>query len=379
MSSRRNLPAKLSLAFEATGVFLRHALVEPLRSVPSLPRAMHYLSTHRCNARCVMCGIWKESDTAGEDLRPVELARILNDRLFSHMEYVGVSGGEPFLREDLSLLFEAFLKHCRRLKRLSLTTNGLIPSRMEANLGELAELVRSAGVLFDVSVSVHGIGATLERIYGVPRAFEKMERGVGLLQDLRDRGLLTFSFNCVLLADNLDGIRDLTAWAGERGIPVNFVVGEQRDRFRTGGLEDAFVGQELRGELVAFLRSVADDPAQSTPAAVKYRELAAVLDGRRTRRLSCYYAMGGLLLGHDGTLYYCPHSAAIGSCRDRSPREVYYDAGNLRYRSRELKHKKCPVCPPYTRTRWEIEKDLPRMLAAAVLRKLRPRRSPPDR
>jgi len=378
MSARRSLTATVSLAAEAAGVYLRHAFVEPLRSTPSLPRAMHYLSTHRCNARCVMCGIWKEGDTAEEDLSPAELARILADPLFSRMEYVGVSGGEPFLRDDLGLLLEAFVEHCPRLKRLSLTTNGLIPARMEAGLAQLANLANAAGVLFDVSVSVHGIGATLERIYGVPRAFDKMERGVRLLEDLRDQGRLTFSFNCVLLADNLESARELTRWAGERGIPVSFVVGEQRDRFRTNGLESAFVSPEHRAELLAFLRSVADDPAQGAPSVVKYRELADVLEGRGTRSLSCYYAMGGLLLGHDGTLYYCSHSRAIGSCRDDAPTAIYYQPDNLTYRRRELQHEKCPVCPPYTRTRWEIEKDLPRMLAAAVLRRLRPGRSHSD-
>ncbi len=370
MTGRRNIPGMLSLVMEALGVYLRHAVVEPLRSAPSLPRAMHYLSTHRCNARCVMCGIWKEGNTAGEDLSPAELARILADPLFSRMEYVGVSGGEPFLRKDLDLLLEAFLGECPRLKRLSLTTNGLIPQRMEAVLAELADNANAAGVLFDVSVSVHGIGDTLGQVYGVPHAFEKMERGVRLLQDLREQGRLTFSFNCVLLAENLENVRDLTRWAGERSIPVSFVVGEQRDRFRTGGLEGAFIGAERQHELLSFLRSVADDPAQGAPSAVKYRELADVLEGRKTRRLSCYYAMGGLLLGHDGTLYYCPHSRAVGNCRDRAPNSIYYDPENLEYRRRELRQKKCLVCPPYTRTRWEIEKDLPKMLSAIVLRRL---------
>lgn len=370
MSGRRTVPEALSLAAEAVTVYLQHNLVEPLRNAPSLPRAMHYLSTHRCNARCIMCGIWKEGDTAPEDLSPAELAVILADPLFSRMEYVGVSGGEPFLRDDLVPLLETFLTGCPRIKRLSLTTNGLIPQRAASLLPELADRVREAGVLFDVCVSVHGIGETLAGIYGVPRAFEKMERSVRVLQGLRERGQLTFSFNCVLLADNLNAVGDLTRWAGERDIPVAFVVGEQRDRFRTGGLEGSFIGVDRRRDLLAFLRTIADDPAQGAPSSVKYRELADILEGLGTRRLSCYYAMGGLLLGHDGTLYYCPHSDAVGSCREREPRAVFYDRDSLDYRRNELLRTKCLHCPPYTRTRWEIEKDLPRMAFAALRRRL---------
>ncbi len=358
MSGRRTIAATLSMATEAVGVYLKHALVEPFKSAPGLPRAMHYLSTHRCNARCVMCGIWREGDTSQEDLSPGELAGILADRLFSRMEF------------DLIPLLETFLTGCPRIKRLSLTTNGLIPQRIETVLPQLAERARDAGVLFDICVSVHGIGETLARIYGVPRAFEKLERSVRVLEELRKRGRLTFSFNCVLLAENLDAVGELRRWASERKIPVAFVVGEQRDRFRTGGLQGSFVGLDRRPELVAFLRSVADDPDQSAPSSVKYRELADILEGRATRRLSCYYAMGGLLLGHDGTLYYCPHSDAVGSCRDRQPHAAFFDPDSLRYRRSEILGVRCLRCPPYTRTRWEIEKDLPRMAFAALRRRL---------
>ncbi len=368
--NRRSLPETAGLATEALAVYLQHALIEPFRGAPSLPRAMHYLSTHRCNARCIMCGIWKEGDTSNEDLSPEELAVALSDPLFSRMEYVGMSGGEPLLRHDLVELASAFLEGCRHLKRFSLTTNGLIPQRAESLLPAVADRAGNAGVLFDVCVSVHGTGETLSEIYGVPRAFEKMRRTVEILEALRGEERLSFSFNCVLLAENLDNVRELTRWAGERDIPVSFVVGEQRERFRTGGLENAFVGTGRRKDLISFLRSVADDPAQGAPSAVKYRELADVLEGRRTRRLSCYYAMGGLLLGHDGTLYYCPHSKAIGTVRQRPPREIFYDPVNLDYRRTALLKNRCLTCPPYTRTRWEIEKDLPRMVLASARRRV---------
>ncbi len=370
MSPRRSLADTLSLGREALAVYLRYTLIERFRSAPPLPRAMDYLSTHRCNARCIMCGIWKAGDTSSEDLTPEELHSILADPLFSRIEYVGMSGGEPLLRNDLVPLVSVFFDRCHRLKRFSLTTNGLLPRRAASRLPVLAERARKAGILLDVCVSVHGTGETLSGIYGVPGAFEKIERTTEILGELRDSGLVTFSFNCVLLAGNLDNVRELVRWTAARNIPVTFVVGEQRKRFRTGGLEGAFVGLDRQPELLDFLRSVANDPAQGAPSAVKYRELADVLEGRRVRRLSCHYAMGGLLLGHDGTLYYCPHSRAVGNVRSQPPREIYFNPANLDYRRNELLGDRCRTCPPYTRTRWEIEKDLPRMMTAAVRRRL---------
>ncbi|HHQ49559.1 MAG TPA: radical SAM protein [Acidobacteria bacterium] len=367
---RRTLRRALPLAGEAATVWLRYNFVEPLRSTPSLPRAMHYISTHRCNARCAMCGIWKNQNAPDEELSPEGLRAILGDRLFARMEYFGLSGGEPFLRRDLVELVVAILESCTRLKRLSITTNGLLPERVERTLPAIASRCRKAGVLLDVSVSVHGMDEVLDRIYGVPGAFDRIERTTGTLARMRAEGALTFSFNCVLLAGNLDSVRRLQEWARQREIPIAFVMGEQRERFFTEGLEEAFLDPAAGSELLAFLSERAEDPSLSAVQAEKYRELVRVLEGRGPRRLSCYYAMGGLLLGFDGRLYYCSHSREIGDCTRRSAYEIYTDPANLKYRRRELFGAECRTCPPYTRTRWEIEKDLPRMLLASLRRRI---------
>lgn len=374
---RRTAGESIQLASEALSVWFRHTFIQPLRSKPMTPRAMHFISTHRCNARCVMCGIWKETDTEEEELSPEALDRILADDLFVKMEYVGISGGEPFLREDLTDLCRVILRRCPGLKRISLTSNGLLTRRMAVALPEIAAETFAAGALLDVSVSVHGMGSTLDEIYGVERSFGRIERTVELLTGLRDDGRLSFSMNCVLLAENLAQAHELRSWAASNGIPLSFVIGEHRLRFRTEGLDEAFASGDDEKKLIGFLADLADDDAQSAASAEKYREIVAMLEGRRTRTLSCYYAMGGLLLGFDGRLFYCSHSDEIGSCLVRPPEEIYYDPDNLGYRRDALLRKECLHCPPYTRTRWEIQKDLPRSLVGILSRKLtRPDRDP---
>lgn len=377
MTHRRTARETVGLAAEAVSVWFRHNLVHPMRSRPALPRAMHFISTHRCNARCVMCGIWKETGTRGHELSPDGLDRILADRLFSQMEYVGISGGEPFVRDDLPELCDAVLRRCSLIKRLSLTTNGLLTRRMHETLPEIADRTRAAGALLDVSVSVHGLGETLDAIYGVEGAFGKIERTIEMLVRLRDADRLSFSLNCVVLAGNLAEAEELRRWASDRGIHISFVIGEHRSRFRTDGLDEAFVADDDQRELIAFLHRLADDESESVTSAAKYREIAAMLEGRATRSLACYYAMGGVLLGYDGRIFYCSHSEEIGNCLQRAPSEIYFDAANLEYRRTALLDAECRHCPPYTRTRWEIEKDLPRVIADVVRRKLgTPRRDP---
>jgi hypothetical protein len=187
---------------------------------------------------------------------------------------------------------------------------------------------------------------------------------------MRGQGDLTLSLNCVLLESNLDEARRLRTWARSHDYPISFVVGESRDRFFTEGLEDSFVSRTDRGVVVSFLRELAEDPGEGAASALRYRELADVLAGAAERSLSCYYAMGGVLLGHDGTLYYCSHSRALGDCLSRSPADIYYASENVSYRRRELLDRECRCCPPYTRTRWESEKDLLRTAAHSLRRRV---------
>lgn len=345
---------------------MRDGVLGRLRSKPPLPRALLFISTHRCNARCVMCGIWKETGRREEELSPGALDELLADGFFSKMEFVSINGGEPFIREDLAELCGVIVERCPNVKRLSLTTNGLLDRRIRETLPEIADITGSAGALLDVSVSVHGMDAALDTIFGVENAFTRTKRTIAFLKELREDGRLSFSMNCVLLAGNLGEAHRLKSWAADQEAPITFVIGERRERFRTDGLDDAFATGDGETQLMEFLRELADDPAQSAVVADKYREILAIMEGSATRTLSCYYAMGGVLLGHDGKLYYCPHSDEIGNCLERPPGEIYFDGRNLAYRRSALFEAECLRCPPYTRTRWEMQKDLPRTLSQMI-------------
>jgi Fe-coproporphyrin III synthase len=126
---------------------------------------------NRCNCRCVMCDIWQirqAREIRREDLQPhVESLRRLGVR------WVVFSGGEPQMHTDL-----AGLSRLLRAEgiRLTLLTAGLL---LEAQAGSVTDIVD------DVIVSLDGPPELHDRIRHVPRAFEKLERGVGALRRLR--------------------------------------------------------------------------------------------------------------------------------------------------------------------------------------------------
>jgi MoaA/NifB/PqqE/SkfB family radical SAM enzyme len=84
-----------------------------------------YLVTYRCNARCGMCDSWRMKPTA--ELSPADVGRIFGE--LGPLDVVRLTGGEPFLRDDLGDLAEAVWR-ASRPRVLHVTTNGSFPDKV---------------------------------------------------------------------------------------------------------------------------------------------------------------------------------------------------------------------------------------------------------
>jgi hypothetical protein len=151
---------------------------------------------------------------------------------------------------------------------------------------------------------------------------------------------------------------------------MNFVLGEIRERFHNLEMDhDTLIGDENREDLVAFLRKLADRKDIFFQHTLRYDSLADMIEFKHKRYLSCYYSLGGVVIGSDGALSYCPHSKEIGNGRGRSAMEIYFNPSNLRYRRESLQKDKCLTCPSYNFNRMEVEKDLWKVIKHFVLKK----------
>jgi MoaA/NifB/PqqE/SkfB family radical SAM enzyme len=307
-----------------------------------------------------MCGIWKMSAKYRDsELSLDQFDRVFADPLFRSIELFNINGGEPNLREDLVDITRAALARLPRLQAVSLNSNGIPAARTIANVDAIAALCRDRGVRFSVSLSLHALGEEFDRIAGSHGAFAHVDESFRGLRGMRDARGFFLSANCVITGLNVRYLDRVLAWGQEETIPVSFVLGEVRDRFNNASMEDdVTLGPHERPLAVSFLRRLSESRGVHVQHAFRYRELANMLEHGRARRLACHYLMGGVILGSDGQLYYCKHSGPIGNSLDRSAEEIYLDADNLRYRSRDIQGRICPVCLPNTYNRMEVEKDL---------------------
>jgi Fe-coproporphyrin III synthase len=136
------------------------------KSIPILILHPH----SRCNCRCVMCDIWK--DTTKAEISPSELHRHLKDFERLSVQWVVLSGGEPLMHSDLFRL--CTLLRERRI-RITLLSTGLLLER------HAAAVVSS---IDDIIVSLDGPPGVHDRIRRVSGGFSMLEHGIKAIHAL---------------------------------------------------------------------------------------------------------------------------------------------------------------------------------------------------
>jgi MoaA/NifB/PqqE/SkfB family radical SAM enzyme len=341
--------------------FIRYNWLQPLGQPPPLPRALCIYVTYRCNLRCQMCGIWKQNgpESQARELSLQEFDQVLSESLFSRLEYININGGEPNLRPDLPEFVELFIRKFPRLSMITMNSNGLPTSLALSHARQIASLCRRADVRFSLSLSLHDLGEAHDKIVGVRNAYLQVEETLRGLKRIQREARFYLGVNCVLTPLNLYRGEEMRRWGEREGIPVNFTLGEVRERFNNAGMSgDVLISGEGQKELIKFFKSLARERSLGNHHALRYSELAGLLEGSSRRRLSCHYAATGVILGSEGSLYYCKDSKSLGNCLKTRAFSLYYAPENLRYRQEELIQKKCRNCPPNTFNRIELEKDI---------------------
>lgn len=120
--------------------------------------------TYRCNARCKMCDCFKYPSKPSEEIT-LDVIRKLPE-----MAFTNITGGEPFIRQDLPEIVRTLYE---KTDRIVISTNGYFSDRILA----LCEEFPNVGI----RISIEGLQKTNDLIRGIPDGFN---RGYGTLKKL---------------------------------------------------------------------------------------------------------------------------------------------------------------------------------------------------
>jgi len=155
---------------------------------PGKPQAMSIEITQRCIAKCVMCGIWR-APASTPDLELAQWLALLSHPLVSDLRELDVTGGEPFLKEELpdliSAVGELAQTNLGRLRSVAITTNGLLTGIVLRNTERMATELAKAGLELVIVCALDAVGPLHDEIRGVPRAWQRLEETLAGLKSLR--------------------------------------------------------------------------------------------------------------------------------------------------------------------------------------------------
>ncbi len=146
------------------------------------PTDASIILTYRCPMRCVMCNIWKNPTDKKEEIQSSDLKSL------PQLRFINLTGGEPFIREDLPEIVEECYKHT---PRIVISTSGWFEERVIA----LAERFPKIGI----RISIEGLSQKNDELRGRSGGFDK---GLRTLLTLKRMGLKDIGFGCTVSNNN---------------------------------------------------------------------------------------------------------------------------------------------------------------------------------
>ena len=123
--------------------------------------------TAKCNSKCRTCFYASETKKT-DDLTFDEIRRL--SETAPRFDKLWLSGGEPFLREDLAEIIALFHRN-NGISVINLPTNGLLEDRVDHVVGRLLSSCPEMNI--HLNFSLDGLGETHDRVRGVKDNFKK--------------------------------------------------------------------------------------------------------------------------------------------------------------------------------------------------------------
>lgn len=201
------------------GNILKSILLNRLKRV-QMPSFVTYITTWRCNGRCIFCDIWKKEPEREAELTPGEVGTIF--RQFAPVDVLRITGGEPFLRKDLAEVINSADEACSPAM-VHLTSNGLLTKRIL----DILEAVRHPEKIH-IKISIDSIGAKHDEVRGVPGIYEKAMDTIRGLVSLRKRTGLHVGVNQAIIDESeLDKYFELSEVLSPYKVPIYPVIAHQ--------------------------------------------------------------------------------------------------------------------------------------------------------
>jgi len=298
---------------------------------PPNPVTLTFSVTSACQSGCRTCRIGERHrlhpEAAERDLTLAEIEAVF--RSLGPVYFFNVSGGEPFLREDLPDIVELACRHLHP-RVVHIPTNGILSARIPAAVARIlsAMAAHDPAVPLTVKPSIDGVGTRHDEVRGVPGNFERLLETIAGLRALAKREpRLHVELGTVISRFNMDQIDEIADFVRGLGVESyrNEIAEQRAELFNRGDPitpDAATYARLIRG----FAARIRGDIGAKRPLArmtealrLVYYDLAVRILDKRRQVIPCLGGISNAHLNHDGELWPCcvlGYDAPLGRLRE---------------------------------------------------------------
>jgi len=179
--------------------------------------------TYRCNAKCHMCYRWKEPSRPSDEIGPEIYEKL------PFMNTVNVTGGEPFLRNDIEDVVGVLRK---KTTRLVISSNGYFTDRIL----DLFKKRRDIGI----RISIEGLPKANDELRGITDGFD---HGLRTLLELARMGVKDIGFGITMSDRNAEDMIELYQLAKMMG--VEYATAAVHNAFYFNKMDNSFTKPDI--------------------------------------------------------------------------------------------------------------------------------------
>jgi len=292
-----------------------------------LPEEIVLFITNRCPMKCIFCFYGSKLNSVDKEMTLEELTLLAKSLKCNHR--LVLTGGEPFLRDDLGDICDVFVKYSGA-RRISIPTSGFPVDAIYQKVKTISEN-KKLGQL-KISVSIDALGDLHDQLRGRQGAFTNAVASLKLLCDMRlKKRNISVEIAAVVNTLLMEEIEDFIAYFKPFKVPIKFSVMRQRGRsvFDLGEeVSSGLTGQnnpyspdlealEFFCEKAAWLNERSDYKFWSVFQEIKFRNQLRILHEKK-RVFPCYAGKADAVIFPDGGVSLCEHIKPFSNLRDKS-------------------------------------------------------------
>jgi len=244
--------------------------------------------TNLCNSRCKTCSIWKNKKR--EEPSFEDLEKFTNTDLFKKIYFLSLTGGEPFLRNDIDKVINMFRRKNPKL-HITVLSNALMPEIISEKVKKIPRDVL-------ITLSFNGKEETHDETRGVKGNFKKLLQTIEKLKSLNQRTSLIFT----VTKENYNQL--LWAWEFAKKQNLNILFSPEMDYGRLNHEGGRNLTKEQTKEVLRQLKKIYSERKRAFFDYTYYLFFKKFYEDRDITDI-CYAGTNSIYIDYTGDIYPC--------------------------------------------------------------------------